>query len=367
MGDDRGMNIFEKEKSPKPIKNRVCKASKDNIQSNHVFNLNPSFIKKNIFKCIIFIFLILIMSFGISIYHQINSLKLALDNPRESNGLIMSSPSNNSILQSEASTYQDKNIQKEQLINEMNERLDNCKNGYIFTTSIETLKQCINEYNNFKDSEPQKEALMKVAAKCFQMGAYGMNSMEKNFEDAMENTINTDAYMDFKNYYQQHKGEIEPTFGSSSIVTDKSIHLDFMDMELEDPVWLNEVFPSNTSRVYSYLKDIPGETYYVINGTVKNISGEGMDIGNMISKFVFNQKYKYFGDTKGESAIDGNDFYDDYVKPLETKKFIIVVSVPDEIKNNYTGCNIELGFDNQFHNNSYTSIEEVENKYKLSF
>lgn len=53
---------------------------------------------------------------------------------------------------------------------------------------------------------------------------------------------------------------------------------DIIELQFDSSQWMDSILPSNTSSVYSYYEDIEGESYFVLKGTVKNISSETVDI-----------------------------------------------------------------------------------------
>ena len=47
-----------------------------------------------------------------------------------------------------------------------------------------------------------------------------------------------------------------------------------MEFTPEELVWQDEIKPSNTKNVYSYLKDEPNNKFLILKGHLKNIAGE---------------------------------------------------------------------------------------------
>jgi len=172
-----------------------------------------------------------------------------------------------------------------------------------------------------------------------------------------KSAVSTNSVVD--NTIQEDKKE-----GIKTISLAEPVNLDFVEFTLEAAEWKDELLPSNISGVYSYYEDIENETYFVFKGIIKNVSGEAYSIGDMVSQFVFNDKYKYTGITVGESE-DHTDLYGDYLNPLQSTVIYIYVSVPDEIKEQFQTCNLTFGFDNNFSNNMFDAIEEVDIRYNV--
>lgn len=119
---------------------------------------------------------------------------------------------------------------------------------------------------------------------------------------------------------------------------------DVVEFKLDEAVWMEEILPSNTSSVYSYHEDVEGEVYFVIKGTVKNISGETIETKHgSLMEIKFNDKYKYEPDTLIEDS-DGKGFNYGDVRPLSSGNFLIYVSVPNEIKENYENATLTWSF-----------------------
>lgn len=105
-----------------------------------------------------------------------------------------------------------------------------------------------------------------------------------------------------------------------------------MEITLNSSEWCDEILPSNTSGGYSYLKNVNGEKFFVVKGTIKNLSGESFDIQYASNADVLiNGKYKASATLKAEEA-DGKSFYGN-VKPLQTLNLIIYSSVSDDLYN----------------------------------
>lgn len=123
-----------------------------------------------------------------------------------------------------------------------------------------------------------------------------------------------------------------------------------------------ELLPSITDDYYSYIDDVEDETYIVVTGTVKNLSGDTIDIEfGTNNKIVVNGTYTYTNGILTAEDEDHNSFYGYEIKPLKSAKFVYYVSVPDELIEMYEFCEIEISFNDLV--NYVSSYEEPE--YKL--
>lgn len=106
---------------------------------------------------------------------------------------------------------------------------------------------------------------------------------------------------------------------------------DIMEFSIDSLMWMDEIKPSDTSSFYSYTPDKPGETYLVLTGDIKNLSGDTMDPGDyQESTLRINDKYNFHVSWDVEEQ-DGTGFYS-YLKPLQEAKLFIYASVTDEVK-----------------------------------
>lgn len=137
-----------------------------------------------------------------------------------------------------------------------------------------------------------------------------------------------------------------------------------LTFQIDSAEWTDEIYPSNTSGTYSYLSDSPDEKFFVLRGTIKNISGKSIDVQFDLGmyRFLFNNKYEYTGTMTAESS-EGDDFYGYDISPLTETNFILYTSVPDEVKDIYETCQIDLLLgDGQ---NSVYDIEDIQHYYIL--
>ena len=152
-------------------------------------------------------------------------------------------------------------------------------------------------------------------------------------------------------------GAIELAFGEATVI-DKMIEITPEDFYFAE----GELLPSNTDGYYSSLEDVEDETYIVVTGTVKNLSGETIDIQfGTNNKIVVNGTFKYDNGRLTAEDDEHNDFFGYDIKPLKSAKFVYYVSVPDELIEMYEYCEIEISFNDLI--NYVSSYEEP--AYKL--
>ena len=105
-----------------------------------------------------------------------------------------------------------------------------------------------------------------------------------------------------------------------------------MSVTLTSTEWCEEIKPSKTSGIYSYYEDKNGEKYFVIHGSLKNLSSKELD-AKYSGKAVLTINNKYNQDAiMVTEDVDGNSFYDP-VKPLQTRPLYIFCSISDELFN----------------------------------
>ena len=115
---------------------------------------------------------------------------------------------------------------------------------------------------------------------------------------------------------------------------------EILEIVIDSASTMQEIKPSDTSGVYSYISDVPNETFFFLTGSAKNLSGEDYDVTEMQIDFCFDDAYNY----SGNIVIDegGDDFYNDNIKPLKTVKYYMYASVPDEMVDSYTTCSVQF-------------------------
>ena len=152
----------------------------------------------------------------------------------------------------------------------------------------------------------------------------------------------------------------EPTEAKTVGIGD-TINEDFLEMTIEGVVEEQEVKPSNTDGWYTYKADNTDETYVVVYGTMKNLAGDDFDLlGGTEVSFCFDDTYNYDGIIQVEETDESG--FDNYLKPLATKNYIIVTTVPDELIDMYSSCVVTFRFSENIEQ-SY----EYEYTYDIAF
>lgn len=180
-----------------------------------------------------------------------------------------------------------------------------------------------------------------------------------NTQKASKNQYNTNETKESNSSKQEDKEENK----INSISLGEIVTIDnLIEFTITEGNFAEKILPSNTSSAYSYYEDKPNEIYYVLKGTVKNLSGDTISVEfGTENNFTFNDNYNYTGTFVVEDN-DGGGFSSD-VTPLSSMPICIFVSVPYEIKDNFSKCEFKLGFDNM---TTYTyKFEECKNKYSL--
>jgi len=136
----------------------------------------------------------------------------------------------------------------------------------------------------------------------------------------------------------------EPRF--TKVNLGDTVTLDFAELTFESAAWSDDIKPTDTSGVYSYMSDEEGESYFWLCGTLKNTSGEKFNVDNTYGEIVFDNKYSYTAYLIADDG--GNDFFGDTVKPLKTIKYYIYASCPDEIKESYSSAVVNFAFKDNF-------------------
>jgi len=155
-------------------------------------------------------------------------------------------------------------------------------------------------------------------------------------------------------------------------VTSKIIHsgdtieLDFVEMSIEGISTAKAIYPDKYEKYIShYLEDIEGETYVCIYGNMKNISGETYEIiYNTYASILFDNQYNY----EGAMIIDEGDslsYFSVDFKPLQSAKYYIYASVPDEMLESYTTVNMTFGFKEGFEDTFFIEEDDCDYLFHL--
>lgn len=158
--------------------------------------------------------------------------------------------------------------------------------------------------------------------------------------------------------------EETPDSGSDGFVKlnlGDSVDLDFLEMTVGSASWSDELKPTDTSGVYSYMSDVENETYFWLTGTMKNISGNSYNVEDIVAEIVFDSKYTYNAYLKADDG--GNDFYGYNVKPLASVKYYIYASVPDELIDMYSTVTVKFGFKENFSGSYFDEFDECDYLY----
>lgn len=142
------------------------------------------------------------------------------------------------------------------------------------------------------------------------------------------------------------------------------ISLDFVEMSIDTASISEEIYPTDTSGVYSYKPDQDGEQYFYLSGTIKNTGGSAYSVEDMEIEFVFDDKYTYSGYLIADDG--GNDFFGDYVKPFGSVKYYIYSSIPDELISTYSICNIKFAFNDNFDGGYSIEFENSDYLYQIT-
>ena len=110
---------------------------------------------------------------------------------------------------------------------------------------------------------------------------------------------------------------------------------DIAEFTLAGTEWQTQLNPSNTSGVYSYYPESPGETYLVFRGALKNLAAESIDPDDVIdAELLVNGKYKFPVHIACEEP-DGTSFRG-YPKPLQTLNMAAFAPISNEVKDQFS-------------------------------
>lgn len=177
---------------------------------------------------------------------------------------------------------------------------------------------------------------------------YNTQKVSKNQDNANETKENNSS---------KQENKINSISLGETVTIDNLVEFTITEGNFEETI-----LPSDTSRAYSYINDEPNTIYYVLKGTIKNLSSNTISTEFCTeNSFTFNDNYNYTGTFEVEDN-DGRGFGSS-VTPLSSMPICIFVSVPYEIKDNFNKCEFKLGFDSM---TTYTfKFEDCKNKYSL--
>lgn len=181
---------------------------------------------------------------------------------------------------------------------------------------------------------------------------YNTQKVSKNQDNANETKENNSSKQEDK-----EENKINSISLGETVTIDDLVEFTITEGNFEETI-----LPSDTSRAYSYIDDEPNTIYYVLKGTIKNLSSNTISTEFCTeNSFTFNDNYNYTGTFEVEDN-DGRGFGSS-VTPLSSMPICIFVSVPYEIKDNFNKCEFKLGFDSM---TTYTfKFEDCKNKYSL--
>lgn len=181
---------------------------------------------------------------------------------------------------------------------------------------------------------------------------YNTQKVSKNQNNANETKENNSSKQEDK-----EENKINSISLGETVTIDDLVEFTITEGNFEETI-----LPSDTSRAYSYIDDEPNTIYYVLKGTIKNLSSNTISTEFCTeNSFTFNDNYNYTGTFEVEDN-DGRGFGSS-VTPLSSMPICIFVSVPYEIKDNFNKCEFKLGFDSM---TTYTfKFEDCKNKYSL--
>lgn len=140
--------------------------------------------------------------------------------------------------------------------------------------------------------------------------------------------------------------EAEPEKKSDSKVQEVAVGEAFSvkdryDLSLVSAEWLDEIGVSTDYLTWTLAENEEGSSYFVINGTVKNMAAQESSLGQGLkAKIEVNDKFKFDANVVAAKA-DGSG-YDYEIGPMESRNLLIYVSVSDEIKAEFKKAKISL-------------------------
>ena len=145
----------------------------------------------------------------------------------------------------------------------------------------------------------------------------------------------------------------------------EKIELDFAEITIDGFYAGEEILPQKIDEMYSLIEDKEGEKYFWLEGSVKNLSGEKLSIWKTVIEFTFDDKYNYVGDFM--ACADDDDYFQDFpgIDPLKKTNYYMVVSVPDELANSYSKCDVKFGFKENFTNESWDGLEKCDYLFQV--
>ncbi len=184
------------------------------------------------------------------------------------------------------------------------------------------------------------------------------NKVEQNSSDSNVNQVFSDSNQVDNNSSEGKNVEFKTVNFGDTITTD------FLEMTIEKASTSQELKPTDTSSVYSYMEDQDNETYFYITGNMKNVGGDSYSVEDMNIQMTFDDKYNYSGFIAADDG--GYDFYGDYVKPFGSVKYYMYASIPDELISSYSTCKIRFAFHDNFKDDYKTDFSKYEYCYEIN-
>ena len=189
--------------------------------------------------------------------------------------------------------------------------------------------------------------------------ANGSDNAEITSETVKNNVVDNSMDEDVEEVDEAEEQELE----FETLNFNDSVDLGFVQFTVESAGIDDELYPSDTSGVYSYMSDKDGEKYFYLTGTMKNTSGDAYSIEDIVSQLCFDDKYNYSAFLAADNG--GGDFYGDYINPLSSARYYIYASIPDELVNSYQKCTVKFGMNENFSGSYYDEFEECDYLYKV--
>ena len=96
-----------------------------------------------------------------------------------------------------------------------------------------------------------------------------------------------------------------------------------------------------------YYPDIPGESYILLEGSVKNTGSQSIDIKNMSINIVFDDDQTFSNcHIVGDDGVGG--FNGTVLNPYISTNYYVYASVPDEILEKNKNCKIQMGLNDNY-------------------
>ena len=187
---------------------------------------------------------------------------------------------------------------------------------------------------------------------------------DESSDNSEGNSDNTGNKVDSNQDQKDEKDQNEKKEPFTQLHFGDSIVTDFVEMTVETFGTAQELYPTDTSGVYSYYSDKENETYFFLIGTIKNIGGNSYSVEEMNIQLTFDGKYNYTGYIAADDG--GNDFYGDVVNPLCSVKYYMYASVPDELINTYTTCTVKFAFQENFEHDYHSDFEKFAYCYTIT-